>query len=180
MNMAIRELSQTQAEAYLDVIGEAEMGRFYKPSEEDHRSWIRVTMGRYFAQDARFFGAFAEDGEPLGYAALLVDDTPGFRCKAELISFGMALAHRRKGAGSKLIDHITEVCQDLGLYCIITSTYAGDAGAIAFYCRNGFTPVALLPGVYGPRDEGQLYLRKLLASWDWRPRQVPEDSAPTM
>ncbi|MDP2871982.1 MAG: GNAT family N-acetyltransferase [Bacillota bacterium] len=169
MSTEIRELTEPQAAVLLDVVGEAEMGGFYDRADEAHRSWVNATIHRYFVRGARFFAAFGLDDEPLAYAALLVDDAPGFRCKGELISFGTCAGHRRKGIGSKLIDHITGICQDLGLYCIVTSTYAGDARAVAFYGRNGFCPVALLPGVHGPRDEGQLYLRKLLGSWDWKP-----------
>jgi hypothetical protein len=34
--------------------------------------------------------------------------------------------------------------------------------AIAFYGKNGMTPVATLPDVHGPGDEGMVYIRKVL------------------
>jgi ribosomal protein S18 acetylase RimI-like enzyme len=179
--MEIREVSRSGAHAFLDAVGEAEMGGHYNPDDENHRSWVMRCVDRYFARGARMFAAFGNGGEPLGYAAALIDDAPGFSCKAELISIGTAPAHRREGIGSRLLDHITTVCSELGLYCIITSTYAGDTGAIAFYTRNGFVPIAVLPGVHGPRDEGQIFLRKVLGSWDWQPRvRAPEDSGPAV
>ena len=33
---------------------------------------------------------------------------------------------------------------------------------IAFYGKNGFIPVGILPDVYGPKNEGMLYMRKVI------------------
>lgn len=167
--MTIAELDEVRAGDFRDLIGEAELGSHYERDNQAHRAWVDTTLTRYFARGARFFGGYAQDGSRLGYAVLVIDDMPGFRCKSELISLGVAPVHRRKHIGSALVAHCIDLTRALGLYCCYTSTYAGDTGTVTFYLRNGFVPVATLPDVHGPRDEGQIFLRVIVGPPDWQP-----------
>ena len=51
---------------------------------------------------------------------------------------------------------------ELDIYCMYLSTYAKKYEAIAFYGKNRFVPVATLPDVHDPNDEGNVYMRKIL------------------
>ena len=68
-------------------------------------------------------------------------------------------ALRRCIAGVTVSSHAKEK----GVYCLYMSTYAKDSGVIHFYGKNGFVPVATLPDVHGPKEEGLVIMRKRLA-----------------
>ncbi len=53
-----------------------------------------------------------------------------------------------------LVRHGLDVSRELGLYCCYVATYAGDAGTVGFCLHCGFVPIATLPDVHGPGDEG--------------------------
>jgi len=169
MDITIRSLDRDAATAFADLVAEAELGTHYRPADPEHRAWVERAIDRYVAAGAQLYGAFEAAGAPLGYVALLIDERPGFRCKGEIISLGVSPAQRRRGVGSLLVRHCLDACRELGLYCCYVATYAGAAETICFYLRCGFVPVATLPDVHGPGDEGQIHLRVIVGPPDWQP-----------
>jgi len=169
MQISFRELQPSEAVIFADLIAETELGSHYRPDDPSHRSWVVHAVNRYFAAGGLFIAAFENGGHAVGYAVLLVDDKPGFRCKGEIVSLGVLPEYRRQGIGTALVRHCLDVSRELGLYCCYVATYAGDARAVGFYLHCGLVPVATLPDVHGPGDEGQVYLRAIVGSRDWRP-----------
>ena len=56
--------------------------------------------------------------------------------------------------------------------CLYVDTCAGNVGAIRYYVKQGFIPVAYHPGENGLDDKGQVYLYKQLA-----PAEAPPGAA---
>ncbi len=59
-----------------------------------------------------------------------------------------------RGLGARLMAHCESVARQEGYHCLLVSTYAKQERAIRFYLREGFVPVATIPDVHGPSDEG--------------------------
>ena len=82
---------------------------------------------------------------------------------ARIAMFGLAAEHRGKGLGPRLLHEAETLTTGNGGECIYVNTYAGNSGAMRFYVRHGFVPVACHPGENGLGDKGQVYLCKPLA-----------------
>ena len=107
-----------------------------------------------------------DDGTPVGFVALLTEEplegVAIFGKKAGLLEIGVAEEFRGGGYGKELLDYAEEQSIIGGAYCLYAATYARDHDTIRFYGRNGFIPVATLPDVNGPGDDGDVYMRKII------------------
>lgn len=162
-----RELDQRAVEnEFLDLMAEVECGDRYDPAHPGHVRWLRDRIRRRFACGARFFGAYLDDGTPVGFTAIEVeprmDGVPYTGQYSEIVAIGVVANHRRHGHGSELLEFSEQHARDEGAYCLYVATYAGAHDTVRFYEENGFSRVATLPDVHGPRAEGKAYLRKVL------------------
>jgi len=161
----IKEIQEDEFAPFFELMAEVECGKHFDFNNRNHIKWLKKRISIHFFQGTKFFGYFTEDNSPMGFAALLIDEGPeGVSCfgqKCELLDIGVIPQHRGKGIGSELLKYVEEYAEKLGVYCMYMSTYARDYDVIAFYGKNGFVPVATLPDVHGPNDEGIVFMRKL-------------------
>ncbi len=147
---------------FWELMVEIESSSTFDHSNPDHTAWLERRIARRIGAGVQFFGLFGEDGAPIGLSGLLIADHPMFAGHSELTNLGVFASHRGQGHGSALLDHAEEVSREAGVYCMYITTYAADVDVIAYYGKRGFAPVATLPDLNGPGDEGQIYMRKIL------------------
>jgi GNAT superfamily N-acetyltransferase len=163
----IREMKEEEFLRHFFVLmAELECGRHFKHDDPKHVEWLRRTINLRFLQGARFYAYFLEEQLPIGFISILLDEGPeGIHCfghKAEILDFGVLPEHRDKGYGTELLQYAERAVHDRGATVLYVATYAKQHRAISFYGKNGLIPVAALPDVHGPDDEGMVYLRKRL------------------
>jgi GNAT superfamily N-acetyltransferase len=163
----IREIGEADvAAAFFALMGELECGRRFNENNATHVAWLTRRIALRFAQGARALAYMLDDGTPAGFISFLIDegppDIPFFGQKAEILDFAFLPAYRSMGYGSVLLKRVEALCAQAGVYVLYTSTYAANHRAITFYGRNGLVPVATLPDVHGPGDEGMVYMRKII------------------
>lgn len=165
--MEIREVLQEEMLIFYELMGEVEYSLFNLENEK-HIEWLKRRIDKLYYNGAKFFGGFNEAGNPLGLITILIDEFPeGINegCNScEVIEMGVINGRRDKGYGSELLKHIEEYAKEKNVYCMYMHTYAGDYDVIAFYGKNGYVPVGMLPDVYGPKNEGMLYMRKIIGN----------------
>ena len=152
-------------EFFLDF-AHLECGRHFDVENRQHVQWVGKRIAIHYFRGGRFYVHFLPDGTPTGFAAVLID--PGlegdncFGHKAELLDVVIREPHRGNGYGRALLDHVENEARASGAYCLYVATYAGNDDSMKFYIDRGFVPVAMLPDVHGPGDDGEVYLRKIL------------------
>jgi GNAT superfamily N-acetyltransferase len=133
---------------------------------EEHVNWLKRRIDRLYYSGAEFFGAFNEKDDILGVIALLVDIpskgiNDGYN-SCEVIEMGIKKDGRNNGYGSLLLKYAENYAKSQNVYCMYMHTYAGDYDAMSFCGKNGFAPVGIIPDIYGPKNEGMLYMRKII------------------
>jgi diamine N-acetyltransferase len=108
---------------------------------------------RYLAKpDTRITLAVTGEDAPVGYAMICAPDFPGFDLQAgdiELKRIYLLSRYRPGGNGQRLMDAAIADARELGRKRMILGTNAGNARAIAFYRRNGFSEVGTRTFVVG-------------------------------
>ena len=165
----IRELAEQEfTETFFDLMAEVECGPHFRPNNEAHVKWVRRRIAVHYFRGARFFALQLADGTHAGFSAVFVEEalegasSSPFGHYAELLDIGLLPEYRGTGRGRELLIHSEGYARDAGASCMYANTYAKNHDQIAFYGRSGFVPVACLPDVYGPGDEGRICMRKRL------------------
>jgi GNAT superfamily N-acetyltransferase len=159
----IQEVSQENFSPFFNLMAEVECGRHFDFNNDKHVKWLQKRIASHFFRGAKFFAQYLDDGRPVGFAALLLDESIYEVVRwAELLDIGIFGDVRNCGYGSELLQHTEDYARQAGAHCMYMSTYAKDYKVIAFYGRNGFVPVATLPDVEGAGDEGIVFMRKVL------------------
>ena len=159
----IRELNIDEVMAdFFSLMVEVEFLGDFDSTNVEHGAWLERKIRRRFGAGARFFGLFGEDGRSMGLCSLIIDDHPEMAGHSELVDLGVYEEFRRKGHASSLIAYAEDLSRGAKLHCMYIATYAAEAESVAFYGKRGFAPVATLPGLNGPENEGQVYMRKIL------------------
>ncbi len=163
----IRKIPENEfAHEFFDEFADLECGKHFHPDNAQHVEWVQKRIAIHYFRGGAFYGYFLDDGTAAGFAAALID--PGlsgdncFGHKAELLDIVVRDVHRGNGYGRALMDHVEAEALDAGAYCLYVSTYAGNNDSMTFYINRGFVPVAMLPDVHGPNDDGTVCLRKIL------------------
>ena len=163
----IREISSAELRRdFFSLLGELEAGPSFDQTIPSHASWLDRRVAARELLGARTLAAYTSAGEGIGFIAFLLDQGPpglvSFGHKVEILDLGLLPQHRGHGVGARLLASAEEHARNGKFYCLVVATYARQHRAIAFYLREGFVPVATVPDVHGPNDEGMAYLRKLL------------------
>lgn len=158
----IKYINQDDFGVFFDLMGEVEMGRHFDPDNPKHVEWLNKRIEAYYALGARFFGLFPDDGSPAGFATLLINEKLFCAANAELLDIGVFKKYRGGGYGTELLKYAEKLSREADVYFFFARTYAADHGVVSFYGKNGYSPVAVLPDVNGPGDEGEIFMRKLL------------------
>ena len=163
--MMIKHIDQkTFYDDFLPLIVELECGQHYNPSNEQHVNWLKRRIDALCVGGGIAFGLYSEENKPLGFLFLLFDEgLEGVRCfgkKGNIAMFGLFSEARSKGLGKLLLREAEEYIRKNGGECLYVDTYAANSGAIRYYIKQGFIPVAYHPGENGLDDKGQVYLYK--------------------
>ena len=159
----IKEINEKEIMPFFELIGEIECGNHIDLSNTEHRNWLERKIKINYFRGAKYFGYYSENNEPIGVACLLINESlGGYKQSAELLEIGIFEKYRNLGYGSLLLKYVENIAREEKLYSMIIATYAGDYKTISFYGKNGFVPVANIPDVHGPDDEGMIFMRKIL------------------
>ena len=87
----------------------------------------------------------------------------GFSGKdAHIISCGLLEKFKRQGIGTLLLNEVCKRIKTNGGECLYSDAYTANDDSMMFYIKRKFIPVALLPGLNGLNDEGQVFMYKKL------------------
>ena len=152
-------------ETFFDLMAEVECGEHFDHSKNSHAEWLRRRIAVYYFSGAQFYAYYHND-IPIGFSTLRIDPgLEGVQCLgqyAELLDIIFLKEFRGKGFGTQLLEHAESVSKTSKVHCMYISTYAKDYRVIGFYGKNGYVPVATMPDVHGPNDEGRIWMRKIL------------------
>jgi ribosomal protein S18 acetylase RimI-like enzyme len=114
---------------------------------DDEASWQRrrETYAAWLASDEALLLLATAGERPVGYAMVHFlsgpDDTwPVGERAAELYSLSVAVDHRGRGVGGRLLDRVDEELDRLGIGDLQVAVMVGNAAAQRFYERRGFRP----------------------------------------
>lgn len=163
----IRQIPEGEfVDTFFDLMAEVECGEHFDSTNAAHVEWVRRRVAVNYFRGARFFAYYLNNKSPVGFAAVLIDKglegVPCFGQYTELLDIAVLPQHRGKGYGAELIKHAERLSREAGAYCMYMTTYAGNHKLIAFYGKHGYVPVATMPDVHGPGDEGHVWMRKIL------------------
>ena len=152
---------------FLPLIAELECGRHYEAGNPQHVAWLRHRVASIHMAGGTAICMYDDDDVPVGFLLLVHDrGLEGVRCfgkVATIAMFGLSAEYRGRGLGPRLLHEAEKQTAENGGECIYVNTYAGNPGAMRFYVKHGFVPVAYHPGENGLDDKGQVYLYKELA-----------------
>ena len=152
---------------FVQLAAELECGPHYDPANAQHVEWLKHRIATLYLAGAHAICLYGEKGEPVGFLLLQHDrGLEGVRCfgkKGTIVMFGLFEGCRSRGMCVQLLLEAERYLKEQGGECLYVDTYAANAGAIRFYVRQGFLPVAYHPGENGRGDRGQVYLYKDLA-----------------
>jgi len=138
----------------------------YNPENAQHIDWVRKKIHVTFENFSVALCAYADDDEPIGFFWYKHDiglEGVSFSGKdAHIISCGLYEKFQRQGIGSMLLEEVCKRVKDNGGECLYTDTYAANDESMMFYIKSKFIPVALLPGLNGINDDGQVFLYRPL------------------
>jgi GNAT superfamily N-acetyltransferase len=162
-NITMQELTEGEFAPFMPLLSEIECGEHFSGTNPEHVAWLRHKIRAYMACGTRFFGYCSQTGEAIGIVGILIERKLFCAPTAEIMDIGVTQAYRRSGLGTKLLNDALAVAKEEGVQIVFARTYAADTGTIAFYGRNAFYPIAVIPGTNGPTDEGDIVMRRHLS-----------------
>jgi GNAT superfamily N-acetyltransferase len=161
-NISMQELTEGEFTPFMPLLSEIECGDHFSESNPEHVAWLQHKIQTHVVCGTRFFGYHSQTGEAIGIVGILIERKLFCDPTAEIMDIGVVPAYRRSGLGTKLLHDALAVAKAEGVQIVFARTYAADTGTIAFYGRNAFYPVAVIPGTNGPTDEGDVVMRRHL------------------
>lgn len=130
----------------LDRLEELERACFSDP-------WTRSNLLASLPNERNeFLVAEGEDGEILGYAAMMTVLDEG-----DISNVAVLPSARRRGIGRALVTTLLALAEKRRLSFVTLEVRASNAGAIALYKRAGFAPVGCRRGYYThPKEDALL------------------------
>ena len=145
--MIVRDLTEDDVPAltaiYNELIATSDVIWLEEPVTTDDRSaWLHALR-----PDDAALAAEGDDGTLLGYAAIFeFRDKAGYWPTVEL-TIMLGTGHRGAGVGQALMDELIRRAAAAGRRVMVAGIDGGNTGSIRFHERNGFRPVASMPGV---------------------------------
>ena len=141
-------------------------GDKYNHNNHQHVEWVKRKIHVTFDDFSVALCAYTDENEPIGFFWYKHDtglESVSFSGKdAHIISCGLFDKFQRQGIGTRLLDEICKRIKANGGECLYTDTYTAYDDSMIFYIKRKFIPVALLPGLNGINDDGQIFLYKRL------------------
>jgi len=138
----------------------------YDSQNSQHVEWVNRKIHVTFQAFSVALCAYTNDNEPIGYLWYKHDtglEGVSFCGKdAHIISYGLFDKFQTQGIGTVLLDEACKRIKANGGECLYTDTYTANDGSMIFYIKRKFIPVALLPGLNGRDDDGQVFMYREL------------------
>jgi ribosomal protein S18 acetylase RimI-like enzyme len=99
--------------------------------------------------------------DPLGRPVAFLLGVSQIEGEGRVLMFAVERDHRRAGIGATLMDEFLRRARTHGLRRATLEVRVGNATAIRFYTRYGFSVVDLLPGYYSDGENGYQMAREL-------------------
>jgi ribosomal protein S18 acetylase RimI-like enzyme len=151
-------------DTFLKEISDVQCGNHYDETNPQHVEWLKNYVDTLYLRGGEALCLYSDEDEPLGFIYLLHDKglekVKCFGNKATIAMFEIKEDYRSKGYGTLLLKEAENHLRNRGAECLYTDTPddLNDRGALVFYVRNGFTPIACHPGENGKDDWPQVYL----------------------
>ena len=163
----IREIAEEPfVETFFDLMAEVELGDHFNPQFASHQQHVGKKISNHYYIGTKFFAFFDNDDRPMGFVGVLreekLDGVPCIGQYSELLDIAIFPEYRGSGLGTRLLKHAENVSKEAKVYCMYMATYVKSHEVIAFYGKAGYVPVATMPDVHGPDDEGRVWMRKIL------------------
>lgn len=142
----LRELRRTDLDAVMAL----------EPVLFGSGAWSRAVYQGELAQRTRRYVAIEHDGELVGYAGLDLGED------AQVMTIGVAPAHRRQGHARRMLGHLVDLARQHGSRAVLLEVRASDPGAQALYAQTGFEPIGLRRGYYQPEGDDAVVMRLIL------------------
>ncbi len=134
----------------------------YNPNNNQHVEWVNRKIHAIFNDFSVALCAYTDENKPIGFFWYKHDtglEGVSFTGKdAHIISCGLYKEFLRQGIGTLLLEEICIRIKRNGGECLYTDTYTANDDAMMFYIKRKFIPVALLPGLNGVDDDGQVFM----------------------
>lgn len=137
--MDIRELREGELPELLDLYKHLHEEDDILPANEVVDGiWKDITDSENF----RYFGVFTDDGHLLSSCTISIipNLTRGARPYGLIENVVTSKKERRKGFGTKLLQHVQEAAWDVGCYKVMLLTGRKDESTLRFYEKAGFHP----------------------------------------
>jgi ribosomal protein S18 acetylase RimI-like enzyme len=163
--MKIQNLDgKTLLKDFEDLVIELECGDHFIVGNSQHETWIKRRVDLLLLNNGIALGLYSEKNEPMGFILFEYDKgLENVRCMGKKVTIkmlGLFEQYRSKNFGGLLLAEMENMLKNSVCECIYVDTYAKDIGAIRYYVKSGFIPIANHPGEHGIDDEGQIYLYK--------------------
>ena len=161
--MKIIECSESQfVKDFLPLIIDLWYADKYDPNNAQHVEWVKRKIHVTYEYFSTALCAYTDEGEPIGFFWYKHDtglENVAFTGKdAHIISCGLYDKFQRQGIGTILLDEVCKRVKENGGECLYTDTYTANVDSMIFYIKRNFDPVALLPGLNGLNDDGQVFM----------------------
>jgi ribosomal-protein-alanine N-acetyltransferase len=110
-------------------------------------AWTAETFWSELAAPGRWFVVAERDGEPAGYAGLMVAGAD-----ADVQTIAVSRAAQGGGVGSALLDALVAEAARRGATSLLLEVRADNEPAIALYTSRGFERIAVRRRYYQPGD----------------------------
>jgi len=136
-------------EAQLDQVAAIEESSFPDPWP---RRFFREELTR---SDPAYARVAIAGGQVIGYlvAWFILDEV-------HLGNLAVHSAHRRRGIGRCLVEHLIEQAERRGASLISLEVRAGNRAAMALYARHHFRPEGIRKGYYAGREDAVIMVRE--------------------
>ena len=165
--MKIVECNEKQfVNDFFDLIVDLWYGDKYNSQIKQHVEHVKRKIHVTFEDFSVALCAYTDENEPIGFYWYKHDtglDNIRFSGKvAHIISCGLFDKFQRQGIGTILLDEVCKRIKANGAECLYTDTYTANDDSMIFYIKRNFIPIALLPGLNGVNDDGQVFMYKKL------------------
>ena len=151
---------------FFDLIVGLWYGDKYDAKNGQHIEHVKRKIHVTFEDFSIALCAYTDENEPIGFFWYKHDtglENVEFSGKyAHIISCELHEKFQRQGIGTKLLNEMCERIKANGGECLYTDTYTANDDSMIVYIKWGFIPVALLPGLNGINDNGQVFMYKTL------------------
>ena len=151
---------------FFDLIVGLWYGDKYDKQNKQHVEHIKRKIHVTFEDFSVALCAYTDESESIGFFWYKHDtgiEGVSFSGKdAHIISCELHEKFQRQGIGTLMFNEVCKRVKANGGECIYTDTYTANGDSMIVYIKWGFIPVALLPGLNGIKDSGQVFMYKIL------------------